>query len=158
MQSEQKTITDKEYNTGKNTSSHAEGEKTHELTENTITNNSSNSNAINYLDSESEHETDNRNEHNTDLFSIKEIMELKELLKVKHKLMEVVNEEASSYNSITNIHSINNNTFDDIQPQTIHVSQKVFKEFKSFTKEHNTTLKQAVSLALMHYMNTYRNK
>ena len=130
MQREQKSVADKEYSTGKNLADCAENE----------------------------HETADCNEYNTALFSMREIMELKELLQIKDKLMTVVKEEGNSYNSINNIHSINNNVFDDIKPQTIHISQKVFQEFKMFTKEHNTTLKQAVSSALLHYMNSFKNK
>lgn len=105
---------------------------------------------------ENENETAEGNEQNIGLFSMREIMELKELLQIKDKLMTVVKEENGSYNSINNIHSINNTVFDDIKPQTIHISQKVFQEFKMFTKEHNTTLKQAVSSALLHYMNSFK--
>ncbi|MHB9141449.1 MAG: hypothetical protein ACYC25_06205 [Paludibacter sp.] len=124
MQREQKTVADKEYSTGKNLAGRAE--KRYEIAD--------------------------FNEHGTALFSMREIMELKELLQIKDKLMTVVKEEGSIYNSI------NNYVFDDIKPQTIHISQKVFKEFKMFTKEHNTTLKQAVSSALLHYMNSFKNE
>jgi len=130
VQREQKFVADKEYSTSKNLAGCAENGQ----------------------------ETADYNEHSTALFSISEIMELKELLQIKDKLMSVVKEEGSSYNSINNIHSINNYVFDDIKPQTIYISQKVFKEFKMFTKEHNTTLKQAVSSALLHYMNSFKNK
>ncbi|MCG9969444.1 hypothetical protein L9W92_15640 [Pelotomaculum terephthalicicum JT] len=130
MQREQNYFTDKEYSTGKNLAARTE----------------------------KEHEATDCNEYNTALFSVREIMELKELLQIKDKLMTVVEEEGISYNSINSINSINNNVFDDIKPQTIHISQKVFKEFKMFTKEHNTTLKQAVSSALLHYMNSFKNK
>lgn len=130
MQREQKTVADKEYSTGKNLAGRAE--KRYEIAD--------------------------CNEQGTALFSMREIMELKELLQIKDKLMTVVKEEGSIYNSINNIHSINKYVFDDIKPQTIHISQKVFKEFKMFTKEHNTTLKQAVSSALLHYMNSFKNE
>lgn len=131
VQREQKSVADREYSTGKNLASRVENG----------------------------HEIADRNQHNTALFSMREILELKELLQIKDKLMTVVKEEGNSYNSNNNSinNSINNNVFEDIKPQTIHISQKVFKEFKMFTKEHNTTLKQAVSSALLHYMNSFKN-
>ena len=164
MQDEQKSMAEKQYGTEKSTLKHSESKENHEYPQNSITNSNTmtNSNTFYSLDTENNGEMGDRNklEHinDTDFFSINEIMELKELLTVKHKLMKVVNEESSSYNSNTNSHSINNITFDDIQPQTILISRKVFKEFKEFTKEHNTTLKQSVSLALLNYMNGFRNK
>jgi len=160
VRDEQKSIAEKEYGTEKSVLDHVESKEKYEIAENSINNTMTNSNIIYSLNAEGNDEMNDYNKleqtSNINHFSINEIMGLKELLKIKHKLMEIVNEEGSNYNSITNINSINNTTFNDIQPQTIHVSQNVFKEFKEFTKQHNTTLKQAVSAALLHYMKSFK--
>ena len=156
VQNKRKPKVEKEYDYNKNSLYHAEGGGRHETARSSI-NNTIHSLNIENLD-EANDSNDAENINSMNLLSANEIMELKELLKVKHKLMKVVNEDSAEYNSITNIITNTISNFDDIQPQTIYVSQKVFKEFKKFTKEHSTTLKQAVSLALMHYMDTVRNK
>lgn len=155
---EETTLAENEYIAGESTLKQSELKKNQE-TYNGINNTMTNSNTIYSLDTENDEEINNNNKqkHISNMnLSSDEIMDLKELLKIKNQLMKVVNEDNANYDSITN--TMNNTIFDDIQPQTIHVSQKVFKEFKKFTKEHNTTLKQAVSLALLHYMNGFRNK
>lgn len=97
-----------------------------------------------------------QNEETTDCndisFSSSELLALKELLQIKDKIISVVSEEGNTYF----YHTIP--AFDDLKPQTIHISQKVFRDFKLFVKDHNTTLRQAVSLALLHYMNSFETK
>ncbi len=82
-------------------------------------------------------------------FTVDEMIELREILKVKSKLIKLTNNNSDSNSDVE---------FEDLKPRTLFISQKIFKEFKKFTKDNKSTLKNTVTIALIEYMNNYNNK